>query len=73
MKILKNSEDFKYLSKELSGEYLKLVKEKGIYPYEYMDSFKKIGDNKFPDKSKFFISLKYSGINEEQYDRAVNV
>ena len=35
------SEDFKYLSEEFSGEYLKLVKEKGIYPYEYMNSFKK--------------------------------
>ena len=28
------SEDFKYLSEEFSGEYLKLVKEKGIHPYE---------------------------------------
>ena len=33
--------DFKYLSKEFSGEFSKLVKQKGVYPYEYMDSFKK--------------------------------
>ena len=31
--------DFKYLSEEFSGDLLKLVKEKGVYPYEYMDSF----------------------------------
>ena len=67
------SKDFKYLSEEFSGEYLKLVKEKGIYLYEYMNSFKKISEDKFPDKSRFFSSLKDSGINEEQYDRTVNV
>ena len=33
--------DFKYLSKEFNGEQLNLVKQKGVYPYEYMDSFKK--------------------------------
>ena len=35
------SEDFKYLSKEYSGKLLELVKEKGVYPYEYMNSFKR--------------------------------
>ena len=36
-KLVKNlgSEDFKYLSREFSGEKLELVKQKGIYPYEY--------------------------------------
>ena len=38
-----------------------------------MDSFKKFSEDKLPDKSKFFSSLKDSGINEEQYDRAINV
>ena len=33
--------DLKYLSQEFSGEHLKLVKQKGIYPFEYMDSFLK--------------------------------
>ena len=36
--------DFKYLSEEFSGEFLKLVKQKGVYPYEYMDSFKKFSE-----------------------------
>ena len=34
--------DFKYLSEEYSGQLLKLVKEKGVHPYEYVDSFLKI-------------------------------
>ena len=39
-------EDFKYLPEEFSGEFLKLVKEKGVYPYEYMDSFERFSENK---------------------------
>ena len=34
--------DFKFLSREVNCEFLKLVKQKGMYPYEYMDSFKKV-------------------------------
>ena len=68
-----NDKDFKYLTEEFSGEQLKLVKQKGIYPYEYMNSFKRFNEDKLPDKSKFFSSLKDKGINEKEYDRAVNV
>ena len=32
-------EDFRYLSEEFGGKFLELVKEKGVYPYEYMNSF----------------------------------
>ena len=32
--------DFKYLSEEFSGEFLELVKRKGVYPYEYMTVLK---------------------------------
>ena len=31
--------NFKYLSQEFSGDLLKSVKQKGVYPYDYMDSF----------------------------------
>ena len=65
--------DFKYLSEEYSGELLELVKEKGAYPYMYMDSFKRFDDEKLPDKSKFFGSLKDKLINKEEYDRAINI
>ena len=57
--------DFKYLSQEFSGEFLKLVKQKGVYSYEYMDSFQKFSEDKLPDKCKFFCSLKYECISEK--------
>ena len=34
--------DFKYLSQGFRGDLLKLIKQKGMYPYEYMDNLKKI-------------------------------
>ena len=68
-----NDKDFTYLSEEFSGKKLKLVKQKGVYPYEYMNSFKKFSKHELSDKSKFFSSLKDSGINEKEYKKAVNV
>ena len=60
------SEGFKSFSEEYSCELLKLVKEKGVYPYEYMDSFKRFNEDKLPDNCEFFNSLKVSGISEEE-------
>ena len=47
--------DFQYLSEEFSGDLLKLVKEKGVYPFEYMNSFKKFSENKLPDRCKCLV------------------
>ena len=49
---------FKYLYEEFSVEFLKLVKQKGVCPYGYMDSFKRFSDDKLHDKCKFFSSVK---------------
>ena len=58
--------NFKYLSEEFSSGLLQLVKQKGVYPYEYMDSFKKFFDEKLPDRCKFFSSLKGKCISENR-------
>ena len=65
--------DFKYLPEELSGKCLELVKQKGVYPYEYMDSFQKFSENKLPDRCKFFSSLKDQCISEKDYLKADNI
>ena len=50
-KLVKNlsDNDFKYLSKEFNPEQIKLVKQKGVYLYEYMDSFERFFEDKLPD------------------------
>ena len=65
--------DFKHLSQEFRGKFWKLVKRKGVYPYEYMDSFKKFSDEKLPDRCKFFSSLKYDCVSEKDYLHAIVV
>ena len=54
--LVKNLSDngFKFLSEVFRGGFLKLVKQKGVYPYEYIDSFKTFSDDKLLDRCKFF-------------------
>ena len=72
-KLVMNLDNFNYLSEEFSGEQLKLLKRKGVYCYEHMDSFKKFNETELPDKSKFFSPLKDCGISDKKYERTVNV
>ena len=66
--------DFKYLCEEFSDELLELVKEKGVSAYDYINSFnKRFCENKLPDRSKFFNSLKDKCISEKDYQRANNI
>ena len=65
--------DFKYLSQEFSGGILELVKQKVVYPYEYMDSFEKFFEHKLPDRCKFFSSLKDECISEKDFVHAIGV
>ena len=34
--------DFKYFSEEFSDEFLNLVKQKEVYPYEYINTFSEV-------------------------------
>ena len=55
-KLVKNlvNKDFKYLVKECGTENLKIWKQKGAYPYEYMNSFKRFDEDKLPARKYFF-------------------
>ena len=52
---------------------LELVKQKGVYPYEYIDSFKKFSEDKLPNRCDFFSSLKDECISERDYLHAINI
>ena len=53
-KLVKNLNDFEYLSGVFKGEQLDLLKQKIVYPYEYMNSFKRFKEDKLPGKDYFF-------------------
>ena len=71
-KLVKNlsDNDFKYLTEEFGSKNLELLKQKDAYPYEYMDSFKRFGEEKLPDKKCFYSSVKdgTTGDNGEKLD-----
>ena len=53
-----SDKDFKYLIEEFGSKNLELLKQKGIYPYEYMDSFERFNEGKLPNKKHFHSSIK---------------
>ena len=55
-KLVKNllDEDFKYLVEEFGSKNLELWKQKGVYPYEYMNSFEKFKEVKLPARKCFY-------------------
>ena len=59
-KLVKNllDEDFKYLVEEFGSENLEILKQKGTYPYEYMNSFERFNEKKLPARKYFFSSTK---------------
>ena len=61
------------MSQEFSSEFLELVKQKGVHPYEYMNSFKKFSEDKLPDRSIFSSSLKDVCISEKDYRKVDNI
>ena len=64
--------DLKYTSEIFENKELKLMAKKGVYPYDYMDSFKKFKEQ-LPSKEKFYSILNNKHISTEDYKHAQNV
>jgi len=57
----------------IEEEKRRLLLKKGIYPYEYMDSFERFDETVLPEKEKFYSSLNGKGISDEEYAHAQEV
>ena len=66
-KLVKNlsDEDFKYLVEEFGPEYLEILKQKGAYPYEYMNNFERFNEEKLPPRKYLFSSTKKGKIDND--------
>ena len=62
-----------YTSKVFKGEKFNLMKQKGVYPYDYMDSVERFNDQQLPSKDEFYSILTDEGIRDEQYTHAQKV
>ena len=66
-------DDLKIISKNYTPEQVELIKQKGFYPYEYMDSEEKFKDTKLPPREAFYSKLSGEGISVKDYKHAQNV
>ena len=64
---------FKNISKYYTPEEVELIKQKGFYPYEFMDTEEKFNDTKLPPREAFYSKLSGKRISEKDYKHACNV
>ena len=63
-------DDLKYTSQAFKGRKLKLMTRKGVYPYDYMDSFEKFDQKELPRKEDFYSIITDQHITDEDYQHA---
>ncbi|XP_046750606.1 uncharacterized protein LOC124413864 [Diprion similis] len=56
-----------------SSEKFELLTRKGVFPYEYMDSWEKLEDVKLPPEEKFYSKLNNQDILDNDYAHACEV
>ena len=61
------------LNKYFTPQQVKLLKQKGFFPYDYMDSIEKLKDLKPPPQKAFYSKLTGKGINNYNYNHVLNV
>ena len=66
-------DDLIYTSKAFKGKRLNLMSQKGVYPYDFMDSFEKFSQMELPNKDHFYSILNDQHITDNEYDHAKKV
>ena len=61
------------LNKYYTPEEAEILKQKGFYPYEYMNSEEKFNNTKLSPREVFYSKLSGRGITEKDYKHACNV
>src|SRR6185437_1905297 len=59
--------------RDLTDEKKLLLTQKGVYPYDYMDSFEKFNEKTFPCLEECYNKLNDEALSEEDYSRAIQV
>ena len=63
-------DQFVSLKKYYSGNQLSLLLRKGVYPYDYVDSMRRLDETSLPPKDIFYSKLTDKGITDEDYQHA---
>ena len=55
------------VEREAVDARLTLLKRKGVYPYEWIDSFERFQETSLPPKTAFFSNLSGKSISDDDY------
>ena len=66
-------DDLIYTSKVFKVKRLNLMSRKGVYPYDFMDSFEMFIQRELPNKDQFYSILNDQHITDDEYDHANKV
>ena len=66
-------DDIIYTSEAFKGERLDLLSKKGVYPYDFMNSFEKFNNRELPTKDQFYSILNDEHITDDEYIHAKEV
>ena len=66
-------DDLIYTSKAFKGKRLDLMSQKGVYPYDCIDSFEKFNEKELPTQDQFYSVLNDQHITDDVYNHAKEV
>ena len=66
-------DEFKYLVESCTTSHFDLVRRKGVYPYDYMDSVERFDETELPSQDAFFNKLSGSSCSDIDYAHASRV
>ena len=66
-------DSFKYTNEVFKDEKFRLMKQKGVYPYDYMNSFEKFNETQLPSQNDFYSQMNNQHITDEEYNHAQTV
>ena len=55
------------------NEKFKFIRQKGVFPYKYINDYSKLDETKLPSKDEFYNDLIDEHISEEEYERAQSI
>ena len=66
-------EDQFIYTREVFNEQFNLMRKKGVYPYDYMDSYSRFDETSLPKREDFYSQLYDEDISEDDYKHAQKV
>ena len=64
---------FKHTNSEILKKHVNMLTRKGVYPYDYMDSFERFDETQLPPQSAFYSMLYDEHITDDDYKHAQTV